>query len=110
MALREDVHSRIRVTVVTRTTEGIEVPSLSEEGTMTRPVKFTFRKGLRTEELEGRIGFIVRRHRAHGATDAELGQFLSRDVEYEGLIVADPPGGQPEAPEYEPVLLHVRRR
>ena len=76
---------------------------------MSRPVKFTFAKGLRSEPLEAHLGFLVVKHRAHGAGDSELAAFLSRDVTDEGLVIQDPPGGQPDAAEDKAVLLHVRR-
>ena len=76
---------------------------------MARPVTFTFAKGIRTDDLEMRLGFLVIKQRAVGAADVELAAFLTRDVADEGLVVQDPPGGQPDGPEPDPLLLHVQR-
>ena len=48
---------------------------------MARLVTFTFTHGVEYEGLERRLGFLVFKHRAHGASDSELAQFLSRDIE-----------------------------
>ena len=76
---------------------------------MARVVMFTFAKGIRTDDLETRLGFLVIKQRAVGAADVELAAFLTRDVADEGLVVQDPPGGQPDAAEDDPILLHVQR-
>ena len=68
-----------------------------------RRVRFSFAKGVGSEELELRLGYLVVKHRAHGVVGGELATFLLADVAEEGLLVADTPGDTDE------IVFHVRR-